>query len=166
MRLLDRFGDWAWERHQNVLSWYIRPAFMPVLAYFAYRRSLRGILLTLVALLTSMFWFPKPKNVDPRVEDFLKFEREWLGGDWNAVKVLWTSLVPLGLTSFCLAFWKRSLGWGLIVINAIAAAKSLWSVVYGNRGGRAVLPPALIGLLAGNAAILYFARRKGIQLKL
>jgi hypothetical protein len=34
---------WAWERHHNVPSWYIRPPFALPLANFSYRRSLSGI---------------------------------------------------------------------------------------------------------------------------
>lgn len=35
-------GFLSWERHHNVLSWYMRPLFILPLAYFAYRRSLFG----------------------------------------------------------------------------------------------------------------------------
>ena len=78
---INDFLAWAWERHHNVLSRYVRPLFVLPLAYFSYRRSLSGIALTLVALATSMFWFPAPGRVDPRVEEFLAFEREWLTGE-------------------------------------------------------------------------------------
>lgn len=81
MDILNGFLSWAWERHHNVLSWYIRPLFILPLAYFSYKRSIAGIVLTLVALATSMFWFPAPERVDPRIEEFLAFEREWLTGE-------------------------------------------------------------------------------------
>ena len=51
----DEFAAWAWARHHNVLSWYIRPLFLLPFCYFAYKRSLWGITLTVVALATSMF---------------------------------------------------------------------------------------------------------------
>jgi len=54
----NEFVAWAWARHHNVLSWYVRPLFLLPFCYFAYRRSLWGIVLTVVALATSMFWFP------------------------------------------------------------------------------------------------------------
>jgi hypothetical protein len=117
---LDRFLSWAWERHHNVLSWYIRPLFLLPLAYFSYRRSLSGIALTLVALATGMFWFPAPERVDPRVKEFLAFEREWLTGEWTTEKIVSALAVPLIVGMLCLAFWKRSFTWGLIIINAIA----------------------------------------------
>jgi hypothetical protein len=53
----------------NVLSWHIRPLFLLPLAYFSYRRSLSGIVLALVALATSMFWFPAPERMNPKVEE-------------------------------------------------------------------------------------------------
>src|SRR4028118_1332318 len=61
------FVAWAWERHHNVLSWYIRVLFLLPFCYFAYKRSLFGMVLTLVALATSMFWVPAPERPDARV---------------------------------------------------------------------------------------------------
>lgn len=156
---LEGFLSWAWERHHNVLSWYIRPLFILPLVYFSYRRSLSGIVLTLVALATSMFWFPAPQQADPTVEEFLAFEREWLTGGWTLAKVLMTSVLPLSLAALCLAFWKRSLVWGLVIINAIAIGKVLWGVVSGEGTGWAMLIPAIAGLLVCDAVVLYAARR-------
>jgi hypothetical protein len=51
-------ASWAWARHHNVLSWYVRPLFFLPFCWFAYRRSATGMALTLVALATSMAWFP------------------------------------------------------------------------------------------------------------
>ena len=36
----NEFVAWAWARHHNVLSWYVRPLFLLPFCYFAYRRSL------------------------------------------------------------------------------------------------------------------------------
>ena len=55
---LADLASWAWARHHNVLSWYVRPLFFLPFCYFAYKRSLFGMVLTLVALATSMAWFP------------------------------------------------------------------------------------------------------------
>jgi hypothetical protein len=57
-QFLDEFLSWAWARHHNPLSWYIRPLFLLPFCYFAYKRSTWGIVLTLFALATSMVWFP------------------------------------------------------------------------------------------------------------
>jgi hypothetical protein len=148
MEWLAEFGAWAWARHHNILSWYIRPLFLIPFIFFAYRRSLWGIVATLVALATSMFWFPAPEQPAPSVIAFLEAEREYLFGPWNVWKVLLSSLVPLSLFALALAFWRRSFLWGLVVLNAIALIKTLWSfAVSGEGGGMAVLLPAVAGLL-------------------
>jgi hypothetical protein len=139
--------DWAWQRHHNMLSWYIRPLFMLPLAWLAYRRSGAGIVATLIALATSMFWFPAPDTPDARVGEFLAFERDWLTGPWTLAKVVWTSLVPAGLGAYCLVFWKRSLLWGAVLLNLIALGKLFWGVTVGAGTGWAMTVPALAGLL-------------------
>jgi hypothetical protein len=158
---LDGFLSWAWERHHNVLSWYVRPFFILPLAYFSYKRSLFGIVLTFVALATSMFWFPAPARVDPKIEEFLAFERVWLTGEWTAEKTGSSLGMPLILGLLCLAFWRRSLLWGLVIINAIAVTKLVWGVVDGGGTGWVMLGPALTGLVICDAAVLYAARRIG-----
>lgn len=157
--VLDASLSWAWGRHHNVLSWYVRPLFLLPLAYFSYRRSFFGIVLTLVALASSMFWFPAPGRVDPRIEEFLAFEKEWLTGSWTTKKVVLAAAAPLMLGALCLAFWRRSLLWGLVLLNAIALAKMAWGIVDGAGTGWAMLGPALAGLLICNAAMLYAARK-------
>lgn len=156
---INDFLGWAWERHHNVLSWYIRPLFILPLCYFSYRRSPFGIALTLVALATSMFWFPAPERVSPEVREFLAFEREWLTGEWTVGKAATTLLVPLLLGVLCLAFWRRSLVWGLVSINAIAVGKVTWGVIDGGGTGWSMLPPALVGLVICDVVVLYAARR-------
>lgn len=154
------FLTWAFDRHGNILSWYIRPLFLLPLAYFAYRRSGLGIAGTLVALATSMFWFPAPDEPSPRVQEFLTFEQDWLTGDWDAPKLLLSLLVPISLTAYCLAFWKRSLGWGLVILNAIAGGKLLWGVLAGDGSGWAMTVPALSGLLLGDVVLLLLVTRR------
>lgn len=158
MDILDGFFAWAWLRHHNTLSWYIRPFFLVPFCFFSYRRSWKGIATTLVALATSMFWFPAPENPNPQVLAFLAAEEEFLTSPWTLSKWMQTLLVPLSLTLLGLAFWKRSLWYGLGIINLIAVAKLVWSILYGSTSGWAVLPPMLIGLIVCNAAIIFGVR--------
>lgn len=153
-QLLADFGDWAFDRHANPLSWYIRPLFLLPLAWFAYRRSGWGIAGTLVALATSIFWFPAPAQPDPQILEFLDFEREWLTGTWDGQKILMATLAPLSLAAFCLAFWKRSVVWGLVILNLMAGGKLLWGVVSGDGTGWAMTAPALVGMVIGNVVFL------------
>ena len=149
------FFTWAFERHHNILSWYIRPLFLLPFCYFAYKRSIKGIVITLVALATSMFWFSKPTTVNPKVEEFLEMEMNYLFGEWNFIKIVLSSLVPVTMFALAYAFWKHSWKYGLLVINLIAILKVLWSLYAGDEGsGATVILPAVIGLIICNLVII------------
>jgi hypothetical protein len=153
---IDEFGAWAWERHHNILSWYIRVLFLLPFCYFAYKRSLFGMVLTLVALATSMFWFPAPERTDPQVLEFLAMEWEYLAGEWTTAKILLGLLVPVSLAALGFVFWKRSIIYGLALINAIVLVKLAWSFYFGDAsGGLTLLPSQLLGLAVLNAVVLY-----------
>ena len=156
----DEFVAWAWARHHNVLSWYIRPLFFLPFCYFAYGRSLWGIVLTLLALVTSMFWFPVPENPSSTVNEMLASEREYLTTDWTLWKVFIALLVPLTFAALGLAFWKRSLLWGLAVVNTAILFKIGWTFLFSTEAGAmSHLPAAVLGLALCDALILYFIRR-------
>lgn len=143
----EAFSDWIWARHHNMLSWYIRPLFLIPFCFFAYRRSWAGVLGTVFALATSMFWFPKPEAVGEQVTQFLEMEQQYLFGEWGPLKVLMSLLVPGTLFALAAAFWKRSLWLGLSVLVFIAVSKMTWSVAFGGESGKSIFAPALIGLL-------------------
>ncbi|KPU43881.1 hypothetical protein OXPF_25860 [Oxobacter pfennigii] len=153
------FFDWAYERHQNQLSWYIRPLFLIPFCYFAYKRSWAGIWVTIFCLLTSMFWFPGPEAVSEQVKQFLEMEKGWLSGDWNFAKILMTLLIPLSFTALGVAFWKRSLWFGLSVVIFMAVAKMIWSVAFGGEAGKTIFIPAIIGLVIC-VGLIYLGFRK------
>ena len=155
MELLNDFFTWAWARHNNILSCYIRPMFIIPFIYFAYKRSWKGMIVTILALLTSMFWFPAPATVDPMVSQFLDAEREFILGPLSAQKVFFWLTVPLFFGLLALAFWKRSWWWGVAVINIAALGKVAWSVVEGGQSGWAVLIPALIGMIVCDLAVYF-----------
>ena len=117
-------------------------------------------MLTVVALATSMFWFPAPEHAGPRAAEFLAVEREYLTGDWTLWKVLLALVVPISFAALAVAFWRRSLVWGLSVINAMVLVKIVWSFYFGDEsGGLTLLPSALAGLLVCDAVILYVLHR-------
>jgi hypothetical protein len=59
-----------------------------------------------------------------------------------------------------LAFWKRSLVWGLAVINGAILIKTGWTfVVSTGEGAISHLPAAVLGLAVLNAVILYVRHR-------
>jgi hypothetical protein len=149
----------AWARHHNILSWYIRPLFLLPFCWFAYRRSLLGIAATLVALATSMAWFPAPANPGPAVVEMLDAERDYLLGPWNAGKIVASLLVPAAFTALALAFWRQSWVWGLVVINGAILFKIGWTyAVSGAAGANAHLVPALAGLALVDGLLVVVAR--------
>ena len=160
MEWLGEFLNWAWARHHNPLSWYIRPLFVLPFVYFAYKKSIAGIIATIVAVLSSMFWFPAPSQADPRAAEFLAMESEYITSDWTLLKTGMTMLVPAWFAALGWAFWRRSLIAGLAVVNLGAVLKVIWSFHFGGETAWSIIPPVALGALVINAALLYVFRRK------
>jgi hypothetical protein len=140
--------DWIFARHENVLSWYIRPLFLIPFCLFAYWHSFTGISVTVFCLLTSMFWFPQPTETTVMVQEFLEFEKDYLLGEWTFAKILMSLLVPLTMGLLAYSFWQRNIWLGFSTMAVIAVLKSLWSVFFAGESGFAVIVPAVLGLLA------------------
>lgn len=155
----DRFFNWAYDRHQNQLSWYIRPIFLVPFSHFAYNRSWAGITGTIFLLLTSMFWFPKPLIVTDQVRQFLEFEKQWLNSKIDLEKIILLLMVPISFTALGLAFWKRSLWIGLGVIALMATGKIVWSILYADQAGKSIIIPAILGLIICSLFIFYGFKR-------
>lgn len=148
------FFEWAFERHQNTLSWIARPLLLLPFCLFAYLRSLPGIMASILAILTSMFWFPVPEIIDMRVAEFLAMERVRLTAGFDVANIISIIIIPAFLILLAMAFWQRSIWLGVGVAAAGAVAKSLWSVFASPDIGLAILPYAALGLVALIAAAL------------
>lgn len=140
------FFDWVFKRHQNQLSWYIRPIFLIPFCYFAYQRSWSGISITVFCLFTSMFWFNTPEVVSDEVRLFLQFEKEWLVSEWTFNKIGLMLMVPFSFLLLGMAFWKRSLWLGIAVVVLMATGKIIWSILNAGESGKSIVVPAIIGL--------------------
>ena len=70
-----------------------------------------------------------------------------LTGGWIFEKTVSALAVAPVLGVLCLAFWRRSPLWGLLVIDAIAVGKMAWGVVDGAGTGWAMLGSALAVLV-------------------
>ena len=154
MELPGDLLEWVWARHHNVLSWYVRPLFIIPFCYFAYRRSTMGILLTLLILPTSLFWFPAPERPDPKVVEYLAWEREFLTGGEIAPKIVLLLLVVGFFFALGAAFWMRRWLYGLAVLNVATLMKVVWSVAVGGARGWAALLPSIVTLVVCNSVIL------------
>lgn len=153
------FLMWAFERHQNQFSWYIRPLFIIPYCYFAYKQSYAGVFATVFLLFTSMFWFPVPQTVNPDVQQFLALEKEWLRSTWSTAEAVMGLTVPLFFFVLALAFWKRSLMFGLMIVVLTAGGKILWSVSLDGGSGKSVIVPAVLGLVLCVALLYYGFQR-------
>jgi len=155
----ETFFDWVFERHHNQWSWYLRPLFLLPFCHFAYRKSFTGMMVSIFALFTSMFWFPKPEVVNQSVIEFLEFEKDYLYGEWNLSKILLTLTIPISFIALGLAFWKRSLVMGIGVVVLMATGKMVWSIQNAGESGKSILIPALLGLLICCGLMYYGFKR-------
>lgn len=155
----DAFFNWAFERHHNILSWYIRPLFIIPMVIFAYKKSFAGIFASIFALFTSMFWFPAPATNDPKVLEFLAFEMDYLKGTWTAPKILISLAVPLFFFMLLIAAWKRNWKWLVAVIIAAAVLKFVWSIAFSGEAGMSILKPALLGLIICIGGLSYYFKK-------
>ena len=155
----ESFLNWVFERHQNQMSWFIRPVFLIPFCFFAYRRSWTGISIIIFCLFTSMFWFSKPETTSEQVKMFLQFEKDWLNAQWDYKKWLLILTVPVSFLALGLAFWKRSLLMGLGVVVLMATGKIAWSIYSAGEAGKSIVIPAIIGLVICVLLIYYGFRR-------
>ena len=155
----DTFFQWAFARHHNILSWYMRPLFIVPMVYFALRKSYAGVTLSIFCLFTSMFWFPIPEQTDPKVLSFLAYEMDYLKGTWDTKKILFSLTVPLFFYLLIAFAWQRK--WRLLLYTIVLAAllKLLWSVESSGASGWSVAKPALAGLVICVVFILITRRR-------
>lgn len=156
----DMFFNWAFERHHNILSWYIRPLFIIPMVLFAFKKSFTGIFASIFSLFTSMFWFPAPSANSPQILSFLAFEMEYLKGIWTAPKILMSLAVPLFFIMLIMAAWKRKWKWLLGVIIGAAVLKIIWSIVFSGEAGMSILKPAITGLIICVSVVCYFLKKQ------
>jgi hypothetical protein len=156
----DMFFNWAFERHHNILSWYIRPLFIIPMVIFAFKKSYTGIFASIFALFTSMFWFPAPAASSPQVLEFLDFEMNYLKSAWTASKIVMSLAVPLFFFMLLTAAWKRNWKWLLGTIICAAVLKSIWSIAFSGEAGMSVLKPALFGLIICICGLSYFLKKR------
>jgi hypothetical protein len=155
----ETFFNWVFERHQNPMSWFIRPVFLIPFCFFSYKRSWAGILITLFCLFTSMFWFSRPEIISEQVKIFLQFEKDWLNSQWDYKKWLLLLTVPISLFALGFAFWKRSFLIGLGIVALMTMGKIVWSIYNAGEAGKSILVPATIGLILCVLLIYYGFRR-------
>lgn len=114
---------------------------------------------SIFALATSMMWFPEPTIPSKQAQDFLRMEIEYLSMDWNPIKILLTTTIPLLFVLLGIAFWRRKVFWGLILIIFSAILKMIWSVMEGGESGYILFPAAIIGMII-SGVLIFFGKKK------
>lgn len=168
MDLIADFLSWAWPRHLNPVSWYIRPLFFLPIAYFCWTRRGWWLAATILAMLSSFFWFPAPAKHDtsPTIKAVLDMEHQ-LFADPSWVTWVTLPLIPALLIGLGAAFWHRSLGWGLIVINGGLLVKILWTTANsGFDGLAATIAPLGAGMVIMTAVVVAVAKWRNLPLSL
>lgn len=125
--------EWAFQRHLNPISWYIRPLFLIALCFFAYKRSWKGILITFFIMMSSMIWFPAPGTIDKKMEEVLAFEKKVLSAPGTAFLTL--GLMFTSLFFILYSFWKRSLKTAFIILNLLVVGKLILSLIFTGDAG-------------------------------
>ena len=154
------FFTWAFSRHQNILSWYIRPLFVIPIVIGAYKQSFSILSMSIFCLLTSMFWFPKPEAVDEQVHLFLEFEKNYLTSGWTTEKIVVCILILLFFILLIYTTWKRKWGQLLWVVIAGAVLKVVHSILSSGENGMAIIKPAATGLVICIVIIVYIKNKK------
>ena len=154
------FQIWAFERHQNLLSWYIRPVLIVPIMYFSYKRQIVGVTASIFALLTSMIWFPVPSETPALVREFLTDERQFLQATWGVKEYLFAFLVVSFFILIVRATWLHS--WKLVGLILIATAflKMIWSYLDSGNAGLTIALPAMLGLIICLLVVAFLKREK------
>ncbi|WP_142506427.1 hypothetical protein [Melghirimyces algeriensis] len=155
---LHDFLDWAFARHLNPLSWYIRPIFLMIICIFAYKRSWKGMVTTFFLMTSSMVWFPPPQTIDPRMQAVLEYEKMLLQDPLSATLTIFVGVIFVVLA--CLAFWKHSLKMGLVILNAMLIGKVVFGLIFTGENGWAPIGNTLFGLIIVNGIAVYLLYRK------
>ena len=142
-----RFFEWAFIRHHNILSWYIRPLFIIPIILGALKKSYAIIFVTIFCLFTSMFWFPEPKKVNESVIKFLDFEKNYLTNGWTVDKIFVLLAILLFFIFLLYTTWNRN--WKYLLFTTVFSAilKVIHSIIFGGKSGLSIVKPAFLGAI-------------------
>ena len=153
------FFTWAFQRHYNILSWYIRPLFIIPIIWSAYKKLFSGIAISIFCLFTSMFWFSKPNTTNPEVEKFLNFEANYLKSGWTIDKIALLFTVIIFFIFIIISTWTKN--WKLLLVILIAAAffKIFNSYLLTGKSAFSMLTPAVTGLIVCMMAVFFLKKK-------
>lgn len=154
----ESFFLWAFERHQNTLSWLVRPLLLLPFCYFAYKKNSNGILFTILAIFTSMFWFPVPDIIDTKVMEFLEMEKQYLSNILSVKNILWFMWIILYFYFLAKAFWYKSIKLWVWIVGVWMILKIYWSLLNSPDWGAAIIPFAVWWFIVFSSWILLYKK--------
>ncbi len=156
MDFLPDLIDWAWARHHNEWSWYIRP--LIIIAFCAAAWFRRPVLLVALGLFfpLSAIVFPAPESPKPYVVAFLESERQMLEALSLFGLIGFAVLVVVFLGLLATALWRRSFWTGVLVANLGGVLKLIVSKLLWQDVGDAAILPTIVTALIFNAVALGF----------
>ena len=168
MEFLTEFSDWAWARHHNEWSWFIRPFIVLAFCTAAWFRRRNLVVAIGFFFPISAVVFPAPAVPKPYVIAFLNSERQLLEGLSLFSWFIFVSAVVLFLWLLAAAFWKRSFWLGILLANAATAIKLMFSLFVWPDTGQAAIFPSLLTMVIVNALAflmwqLYLRRKSNHQ---
>lgn len=104
-----------------------------------------------------MVWFPEPKKIHLQMQKVLEFEQMLLSSPVSAVLTIAFMMVFLGF--ILAAFWKRSLVFGLFLLNVTLVGKVVLSLCFTGENGWAPLGNTIFGLMLINGIGLFIKVR-------
>ncbi|WP_157716256.1 hypothetical protein [Roseivirga echinicomitans] len=155
-------GNWIWDRHQNLFSWYSRPLFIIPACYFAYHHKLWHTGAWMALMFASLFWFSAPQQVSESVQAYLEWENKlFFNGDSIVPLVVLIAGVLAFLFGLFYAFYRRNMWYGLLVFNIGTLLKIFVSLTWGKETGVTAIVPSLSSMLFINiVAWLLWKRTK------
>ena len=153
------FFTWAFQRHYNILSWYIRPLFIIQIIWSAYKKLFSGISISIFGLFTSMFWFPKPNITNPEIVKFLNFEANYLKSGWTIDKIVLLFTVIIFFVFIIVSTWTKNWKLLLLILIATAILKIFNSYLLTGKSALSMLKPAVTGLIVCMIAVFYLKKK-------
>ena len=153
------FFMWTFQRHRNILSWYIRPLFIIPIIWSAYKKRFSGISISVFGLFTSMFWFPKPNITNPEIAKFLNFEANYLKSGWTMDKIALFFTVIIFFIFIIVSTWTKNWKLLLLILIATAILKIFNSYLLTGNSALSMLKPAVAGLIVCVIAVFVLKKK-------
>jgi len=116
------------ERHKNPLSWITQLIFLITLCLGVWLHNFLLIVLSIICLATSWFWFPKPKTAFKWSEQLIEAEIEFLQQSLHGCKAMAMTFITILIVMILATFWFHKLLIGLLLVEISLLFQLCWSV--------------------------------------